>query len=32
VALLRGGLIQMGLKARTELEPKAMIDPHLPLI
>jgi N-carbamoylputrescine amidase len=36
MAMLRGGLIQMGLKAGTELEPKAitkaMIDAHLPLI
>ncbi len=36
MAMLRGGLIQMGLKASTELEPKAitkaMIDVHLPLI
>jgi beta-ureidopropionase len=36
MAMLRGGLIQMGLKASTELEPKAitkaMIDAHLPLI
>ena len=36
MAMLRGGLIQMGLKAGTDLEPKtitkAMIDAHLPLI
>ena len=36
MAMLRGGLIQMGLKASTDESPqaitKAMIDAHLPLI